>query len=192
MTRLTSFYLSTLEETRLEKSSEIFKFIINTNSGGYFMDVLLAVGMLAPDFVGITDEGKQIRLSDFRGKYVVLYFYPKDDTPGCTKQACNIRDNMSKLASNDIVVLGVSTDTVESHKKFKSKYNLNFTLISDKDRKITSLYGVSGFAGLSKRVTFLIDKDGKIIHIFDNVDVNRHAEDILEKLASLSQKPSSN
>ncbi|MCS7298898.1 MAG: thioredoxin-dependent thiol peroxidase [Spirochaetia bacterium] len=156
------------------------------------MDVLLAVGMLAPDFVGITDEGKQIRLSDFRGKYVVLYFYPKDDTPGCTKQACNIRDNMSKLASNDIVVLGVSTDTVESHKKFKSKYNLNFTLISDKDRKITSLYGVSGFAGLSKRVTFLIDKDGKIIHIFDNVDVNRHAEDILEKLASLSQKPSSN
>lgn len=156
------------------------------------MDAPLAVGMLAPDFVGITDEGKQIKLSDFRGKYVVLYFYPKDNTPGCTKQACNIRDNMSKLTSNDIVVLGVSTDTVESHKKFKSKYNLNFTLISDKNRKISSLYGVLGSAGLSKRVTFLIDKDGKIIHIFDNVDVNRHAEDILEKLASLSQKPSSN
>lgn len=152
------------------------------------MDVLLAVGMLAPDFVGITDEGNQIRLSDFRGKHVVLYFYPKDDTPGCTKQACNMRDNMSKLASNDIVVLGVSTDSVKSHKKFKSKYNLNFTLISDKDRKITSLYEVLGLTGLAKRVTFLIDKEGKIAHIFENVNVNRHAEDILDKLSSLSKK----
>ncbi|MCX8028946.1 MAG: thioredoxin-dependent thiol peroxidase [Brevinematales bacterium] len=146
------------------------------------MEALLAVGVLAPDFIGITDEGKQVKLSDYRGKYVVLYFYPKNDTPGCTKQACNLRDNMETLASNDVVVIGVSTDSEESHRKFKKKYNLNFTLIADKDKKISSMYGVLGFAGMASRVTFLIDRDGKILYIWDKVNVSKHAEEVMEKL----------
>lgn len=151
------------------------------------MDLLLAVGMLAPDFVGVTDEGKQIRLSDFKDKYVVLYFYPKDNTPGCTKEACNFRDNMDKLSSNGVVVIGVSTDSESSHRSFKQKYNLNFILVSDKDKKISSTYGVLNFTGTAKRMTFLIGKDGKILHIWDKVDVNNHAEYVLEILQKLKE-----
>lgn len=145
------------------------------------MEVILTVGMLAPDFIGMTDQG-EIKLSDYRGKYVVLYFYPKDDTPGCTKEACNFRDNMSELASNNVVVIGVSTDSVESHKKFKQKYNLNFILVSDQNKEISSKYGVLGFTGTSKRQTFLIDEKGIIKYIWKNVDVNKHAKEVLEKI----------
>ncbi|MFN4245876.1 MAG: peroxiredoxin [Brevinematia bacterium] len=152
------------------------------------MEVLLAVGMIAPDFIGVTDEGKQIKLSDYRGKYVVLYFYPKDDTPGCTKQACNFRDNMSEIASNDVVVIGVSTDSVESHKKFKQKYNLNFILVSDQKKEISSKYGVLNFRGTSNRQTFLIDDKGIIRYIWTTVNVNTHAKDVIAKVKEIKSK----
>lgn len=142
----------------------------------------------APDFIGITDEGKTVKLSDFRGKYVVLYFYPKDNTPGCTKEACNFRDNMDIISSTDTVVIGVSTDSENSHKKFKQKFNLNFTLISDKDKNISKLYNTLSITGTSKRITFLIDKNGIIKYVWDKVNVNNHAQEVLEKIKEIQTK----
>lgn len=148
---------------------------------------MLEVGNKAPDFIGKDQNGKEIKLSDYSGKKVVLYFYPKDDTPGCTKQACSLRDGFPKLKQNNIVVLGVSPDDEESHQKFIEKYDLPFTLIADADKKILNQYGVYGernmygnkFMGV-KRTTFLIDENGEIIKIFKRVKVAEHAAEVLQ------------
>ena len=144
---------------------------------------LLLIGAKAPDFELADAQGRMHKLSDYTGNKVVIYFYPKDDTPGCTKEACNLRDNYEVLLEKEIVILGISYDDADSHRKFSEKYQLPFTLLSDRDKKVADLYGakggILGFIG-AKRITYLVDESGKIMHVFDKVDSGRHAEQILE------------
>jgi peroxiredoxin Q/BCP len=141
----------------------------------------LAVGTVAPAFTAKDTNGNTVSLSDFAGKKVVLYFYPKDDTPGCTKQACSFRDAKDKYVSKGVVVLGVSADDEAAHQAFTSKYSLNFPLLADTDKSIITAYDVDG-GGYAKRVTYVIGEDGKIIHVDANVNTPTHADDVLAAL----------
>lgn len=141
----------------------------------------LAVGSDAPVFTAKDTNGNTVSLSDFAGKTVVLYFYPKDDTPGCTKQACSFRDANSEYKNKDIVVLGVSADDEVSHQQFTQKYGLNFPLLADTDREIIKAYDVDG-GGYAKRVTYVIDGNGKITHVDSSVNTTSHASDVLATL----------
>ncbi|MEH2052599.1 peroxiredoxin [Nostoc sp.] len=136
----------------------------------------LAVGTDAPAFTAKDTNGNTVSLSDFAGKTVVLYFYPKDDTPGCTKQACSFRDAQSQYQSKDVVVLGVSADDEVSHQAFTQKYNLNFPLLADTDKSLIKAFDVD------KRITYVIDPSGKITHVDANVNTTTHASDILAAL----------
>ncbi len=138
----------------------------------------LTSGIQAPNFTTTDDQGNTVSLKDFAGKVVVLYFYPKDDTPGCTKEAQSFRDNYEQYQAKDMVVLGVSMDDETSHKQFKEKYGLPFTLLADKDGAITKAYDVEG-GGYSKRVTYIIDDKGMISHVDAAVKTDSHAQDIL-------------
>ena len=142
----------------------------------------LSVKTIAPDFVAFDEEGKRVCLSEYKGKNIVLYFYPKDDTPGCTQEAQSFRDNYKKYEDKNIIIFGVSMDNQKSHKAFKEKLNLPFQLLVDEQGKLTDLYDVAG-GGYSKRVTYIIDKEGVICHIDDKVITNTHAQDILEKMS---------
>ena len=151
---------------------------------------MLQTGDNAPDFTAKDQTGADVKLSDFRGQRVVLYFYPKDDTPGCTKQACSLRDGFSTFEAENIKVLGVSMDDENSHRKFISKYELPFTLLADTDHAVADAYGSYGektFAGKNYmgvlRKTFLIDEQGKIKRIFDKVKVDEHADEVLRAFA---------
>ncbi len=146
----------------------------------------LKQGNLAPQFEGVNQNGDSIKLADYLGKKVVLYFYPKDDTPGCTAQACNLRDNYTALLKKGFQVIGVSMDSVSKHKKFEKKYELPFPLIADEDRKIVEVYGVYGekqFMGKTymgiNRTTFLIDEEGTIKRIIDKPDTKNQTEQVL-------------
>jgi peroxiredoxin Q/BCP len=141
----------------------------------------LAVGTEAPAFTTKDTNGNTVSLSDFAGKTVVLYFYPKDDTPGCTKQACSFRDAQSEYISKGIVVLGVSADDEAGHQAFTQKYNLNFPLLADTNKSIITAYDVDG-GGYAKRVTYIIDGNGKIIDVDASVNTSTHASDVLAKL----------
>ncbi len=145
---------------------------------------LLKVGDPAPDFETVDQNGKTVRLSDFRGMPVVLYFYPKDNTPGCTVEAKNFRDNID-IFNSKAKVIGVSVDSQESHMKFHEKLNLNFDLLSDKNKDIVKKYGVLGVA-TAKRVTYIIDKDGKIAYVFEKVKPDGHAKEVYEKMKELN------
>lgn len=138
----------------------------------------LTVGTDAPAFSVKDTNGNTVSLSDFAGKTVVLYFYPKDDTPGCTKEASSFRDNYTEYQDKDIVVLGVSMDDEASHQKFTEKYSLTFPLLADTEASLTNAYDVDG-GGYSKRVTYVIDANGKIIHVDAAVKTETHAQDIL-------------
>lgn len=147
-------------------------------------------GAVAPNFVAQDANGDTVRLKDLRGQKVVLYFYPKDDTPGCTKEACAFRDAFADFKKRDIKVLGVSVDSEASHKKFAAKYKLPFTLLSDPDHAIADAYGVYGekkFMGRTylgvKRITFLIDEKGKVKKVFEKVKPEEHALEVLEAFA---------
>lgn len=147
-------------------------------------------GDQAPDFNLLNDEGREISLSGFRGKKVVLYFYPKDDTPGCTKEACSFRDGISEIQARGAVVLGVSTDPVGSHQAFKEKHHLNFPLLSDINKEVVQKYGVwkertmYGRTSMGiERTTFVIDEGGRIARIFPKVDVEQHYDEVLASLA---------
>ena len=147
---------------------------------------MLKEGDKAPDFDSKDQNGNSVKLSDLAGKRVVLYFYPKDDTPGCTKEACSFRDADDIFNAKGIKVLGVSTDSEKSHQKFISKFQLPFDLLADVDKKIVEDYGVWGEKSMygkkymgTFRKTFLIDGDGKIVKIFDKVDVAKHADEVL-------------
>jgi peroxiredoxin Q/BCP len=143
--------------------------------------MVLAVGTMAPNFSAKDTEGKTVSLTDFAGKTVVLYFYPKDDTPGCTKEAQSFRDAYPEYQGKDMVVLGVSMDDEASHKRFTEKYGLPFQLIADTDGQVTKDYDVDG-GGYSRRVTYIIDGTGKISHVFEKVQTDSHAKDILAAL----------
>ena len=152
----------------------------------------LKPGGPAPDFSGSTTDGKHVSLADFRGRKLVLYFYPMDDTPGCTRQACSLRDHSAELAAKGAAVLGVSTQGEESHRKFTRKYNLNFPLLADTDGAVGRAYGTLGggglvskikaAAGMADRVTFVIDENGRIAHVIDKPNVSSHAEEVLALL----------
>ena len=149
----------------------------------------LAAGTEAPDFTATTFDGTEVSLSALRGQKVALYFYPKDATPGCTKQACNLRDNHELLAEHGIAVIGVSPDDDESHERFSGKQNLNFPLVADPERSIIDAYGVWGekqnygktYDGLA-RTTFLIDPEGTIHHVFKRPKTADHAAEILSRM----------
>ena len=149
----------------------------------------LKVGQKAPDFTAMNDKGEKVKLAELKGKKVVLYFYPKDDTPGCTKEACAFRDGINEIKSRGAVVMGVSADSVDSHKKFKSKFDLNFPLLADSDKKMVEAYGVwkeksmygKKYMGI-ERTTFVIDEQGKIAHIFPKVKVDQHYDEVVEAL----------
>ncbi len=142
----------------------------------------LAIGTKAPDFTTKDSEGNTVSLSDFNGKTVVLYFYPKDDTPGCTKEAQSFRDNYQKYEDKEMVVLGVSRDDEASHKMFKEKYGLPFTLLADVDGTITQAYDADG-GQFSKRITYVIDGEGNISYVDTNVKTDTHADDVLGAIA---------
>jgi peroxiredoxin Q/BCP len=149
---------------------------------------VLKEGDLAPAITTQMVSGDQITpfsLADYRGKKIILYFYPKDDTPGCTKEACSFRDGFSKFQSAGLTVLGCSVDSEDSHKKFIKKYNLPFPLLLDPDKKIATEYGVANgipILGLDKRVTYVIDENGRIVKVYPKVDPSIHATEILSAL----------
>ena len=153
------------------------------------MKLKLKEGDPAPAFAGVTTGGGRVSLADFKGKSVVLYFYPRDDTPGCTKEACAFRNHFAALKEKGAVVLGVSTDSVKAHSKFAGKYRLPFPLLADEDKKIVQAYGVWGemtimgrkFQG-THRTTFLIDPDGRILKIWSRVKPDDHAGEVLASL----------
>lgn len=152
-------------------------------------NITLKEGDKAPAFTAPTNGGGKVSLKDFKGKQVILYFYPKDNTPGCNKEACAFRDSHQKITSKKAVVLGVSVDPVKAHDKFVDKFDLPFTLISDEDQKIVNAYGVWGrkkFMGRefdgTHRATFLIDEKGKIKRIWPKVKIDIHVDEILAEL----------
>ena len=146
----------------------------------------------APDFSAKTTDGSTVSLKDFRGRKLVMYFYPMDDTPGCTAQACSLRDANKDIAAKGAAILGVSTQDEASHQKFTTKYKLNFPLLADTDKSIGKAYGTIGSGGLmsaakaivgmADRVTFIIDEQGKIAHIIDSPNTKNHAAEVLALL----------
>jgi peroxiredoxin Q/BCP len=155
---------------------------------------MIEEGKKAPAFTLASSEGGEVSLKDLRGKTVVLYFYPKDDTPGCTREACEFRDSQAAVKKAGAVVLGVSGDSLESHGKFKTKYKLNFPLLSDTGNEVATKYGAYGektlygrkFMGII-RSTFVIDGDGVVRKVFPRVKVDGHAEKVLEAVKAISK-----
>jgi thioredoxin-dependent peroxiredoxin len=150
-----------------------------------------APGSTAPDFTLASQEGASVSLKDYRGKWVVLYFYPKDQTPGCTREAHNFQVDQEKYSQHNAVVLGVSMDSVDSHKKFCAKEGLNFKLLADSEGKVSKEYGSLTNLGVAKfaaRHTFLIDPSGKVARAYTNVDPGRHSEDVLAALDQLQRQ----
>jgi thioredoxin-dependent peroxiredoxin len=166
----------------------------NEFSKGRFMSEWLEVGTKAPAFTAVSDAGTKVKLSDFKGKPVVLYFYPKDDTPGCTKEACAFRDASAALKKLGAVVLGVSPDDESSHAKFRDKFSLNFPLLADPEHAIADAYGawreknMYGKKSMGiQRSTYLIDASGKIAKVWKKVSVDGHDAAVLEALQELSE-----
>ena len=149
----------------------------------------LKVGDRAPDFSLLDERGLPVSLKNYLGnKVVVLYFYPKDFTSGCTTEACSFRDSYKPYQDKGAVVIGISVDSVESHSKFSQKYNLPFSILSDSSKQVARAYGVLGIGGfLAKRVTFIINKEGTITHIFPKVNVKKHNEEVLKALEELQK-----
>ena len=169
------------------KYLKLFLFALSVCEGTQvFSQTALKPGDPAPDFTAKDQDGHAISLSNYKGKKVVLYFYPKDFTPGCTAEACNLRDNYDKLTQSGYTIIGVSTDNEKSHKEFKEKYTLPFTLVSDIDSSINQKYGVwiekerdgKKFWGTA-RTTFLIDEKGTITQVIDKVDTQEHAKQVM-------------
>jgi peroxiredoxin Q/BCP len=164
-----------------------------------FLAVLLApaahapsVGVLAPDFTLPSEQGTPVRLADFRGKWVVLYFYPKDFTSGCTREAHNFQRDLAQYEHKNAVILGVSVDSVDSHREFCTKEGLNFKLLSDSDKTVTKTYGSLTNLGVVKfaaRHTFLIDPNGKIAKVYTSVNPGKHSEEVLAALAEMQKAP---
>jgi thioredoxin-dependent peroxiredoxin len=152
----------------------------------------LEKSMLAPDFQAPIEGGKELSLKDYRGKWVILYFYPKDNTSGCTTEACDFRDNMERITQEGAEVIGVSPDSVKSHDNFIAKHGLNFHLVSDTEKEICNMYGVIGEKNMFGkkvmgliRTTFIINPEGEISYVFNNVRAKGHVDKVIEKLNEL-------
>jgi thioredoxin-dependent peroxiredoxin len=158
--------------------------LIFSLSGCIKEEEMLETKKLAPDFELQDQDGKLHKLSNYRGKNVLIYFYPKDDTPGCTKEACALRDSYDDLLAQDLVIFGISGDSVNSHKKFADKYKLPFTLLADEGLKVAELYDAKA-PMWANRVSYLISKDGEIKKVYPKVDPASHAEEILNDLRLL-------
>jgi len=156
-----------------------------------FDQTTLQIGDAAPELKLKDQHGNLVFLRDYAGRWVVLYFYPKDDTPGCTREACNFRDESERLAPFNVQVLGVSVDNRESHESFARKHKLNFPLLADPTKKITRAYGALAFYRLARRMTFIIDTQGKIRKIFMSVNPKTHVEEVALALTEL-QAPAIN
>ncbi len=165
-----------------------------------YLTVDQRIGKPAPDFEALATNGKTIKLSDLKGSWVVLYFYPKSFTPGCTAEACALRDSYDKITEigvklpgdedkeqrSDIIILGVSTDSIETQNKFKAEYKLPFELLSDKEKTISKAYDVLGMTGMTaQRKTFIIDPQGNIAYVFDKVDAGKHDQEVMKALEEL-------
>ena len=151
------------------------------------MDQELSEGGMAPDFTLSSNDGRTISLADYKGKKnIILYFYPKDDTPGCTKEACTFRDDIAAFKTADTEILGVSTDTVKSHQRFVDKFQLNFPLLADSEKEVAKAYGALGLTGSAKRMTFLIDKNGVIKKIVAKVKVDGHSKELQDALSAIA------
>ena len=150
-----------------------------------FDQTTLQIGDTAPELKLKDQHGNLVFLRDYTGQWVVLYFYPKDDTPGCTREACNFRDESERLAPFKVQVLGVSVDSRESHENFARKFKLNFPLLADPTKKITRAYGALAFYRLARRMTFVIDPQGKIRKIFKSVNPKTHVEEVAQALKEL-------
>jgi len=148
----------------------------------------LPVGAVAPDVTGTTSDGRSTTLSAVRGHASVVYFYPKDETPGCTKEACAFRDAFTRYEARKVTIFGVSRDSEESHRKFRANHSLPFPLVADEDGSIASAYGVSSTFGMTSRVTFLIGTDGRVVRIWPDVDPGVHADEVLAA-AEAAQPP---
>lgn len=151
---------------------------------------LPATGESAPDFSLPDQHGKLHRLSDYAGRWLVLYFYPRDDTPGCTREACAFRDGLTKLEAAGAAVVGISVDSQDSHRRFAEKYRLPFALLADTDGNVARNYGALmdwKIFRMSKRITFLVSPDGKVRQVYQQVDPDRHADEILAELAKAAQ-----
>lgn len=146
---------------------------------------MLETNTKAPEFTLLNQDSISVSLSDFKGQYVLIYFYPKDDTPGCTKEACMITEAYDEFQKKGIVVLGVSTDSPERHMKFREKYNLPFTLLSDPDREAIQAYGAHGGL-MTRRISYIIDPEGMIVKSYPKVDPATHALDILKDIDVLT------
>jgi len=146
---------------------------------------MLKPGATAPDVTGIGAGGETVSLSERRGHPAVVYFYPKDATPGCTKEACAFRDSFDRYTAAEITIFGVSGDDAESHAAFRKEHNLPFPLVADVDGRVQAAYGVSSTLGMAARVTFLVDGDGKIAHVWPDVDPGVHADEVLEQAKRL-------
>lgn len=149
---------------------------------------LPTAGHKAPDFSLLDQHGNTHSLEIHKGKFIVVYFYPKDDTPGCTKEACGFRDDFSSLTEAGAVVLGVSTDDVESHKQFAEKFHLNFSLLADVKKEMTHSYGVLSESGTAKRVTFLLDEAGIVVKVYPAVNPVGHSQEILADIQAAKLK----
>ncbi|CUS99250.1 peroxiredoxin [Candidatus Chrysopegis kryptomonas] len=143
---------------------------------------MLKPGDRIPNFSGMCTDGRIITSDDLKGKWTVLFFYPKAFTPGCTKEICNIRDGYGFLSKYDVNVLGVSKDDVETQKKFKERYNFPYEMIADENANVIKAFGVSGILGFAKRVTFIINPDGEIAYVIDKVKVSEHYRQIIDAL----------
>ena len=155
-----------------------------------FLSPNLEVGDTAPQFTGLSTGGKSISLEEYRGNWVVLYFYPKAFTLGCTDESCSLRDKYEILVAKKAKVIGVSFDDIELQEEFKTAHNLPFDLISDHNKKIAKLYNAVGLLGLvAKRVTYIIDPEGKIAHIFNKVDTENHSEEVIAVIDKLDDIP---
>lgn len=177
-----------MNQNNMKTRSIIFAMTFSFISAAVIGQVTLKAGDNAPDFSGKDQDGKTVSLSQYKGKKIILYFYPKDDTPGCTAEACNLRDNNAMLIGKGYEILGVSGDDESSHKDFKTKYSLPFSLIADTDKSINKLYGVwvereregkKFFA--TARTTFVIDEKGVITKVIDKVDTKDHASQIVNE-----------
>lgn len=164
--------------------SLLFISIILISCGGLAENI--SIGEEAPNFTLKGSDGNSYSLTDYTGiSPVVVYFYPKANTPGCTKQACGIRDDYTKFTDNGIIILGISTDSIEDINEFEMDYNLNFPLLSDESKEISKKYGVLNNLGFANRITFIIDKKGNLAHIIKNVNVDSHSNDVFELAKTL-------